>query len=79
MDKNKKLLYCILGSIFLSLMNSPIFKNAELGLLNGNGYGSSLFGITMYTLSNIISFIGVILVIIFSIILIIQNLDFKKK
>lgn len=79
MNKNIKLLFCILGSTFLVLLKSDIFESAKLALFEGRGYGSSLFGELIYSISNILSFIGFVLVIIFSIILIVININFRNK
>lgn len=79
MERNIKLLFCLLGSIFLPLLKSPIFGYAGQALWEGRGYGISLVGIYFYNIINVISFIGYILIIIFSIVLIIRNLNFKDK
>lgn len=73
MDKNIKLLYCILGSIVLALLNSSIFEYARIGMFSG-GYGRYLFGILLFGLSDILSFIGFLLLMVFSVILIINNI-----
>lgn len=75
MDKNIKLLYCILGSIILALLNNSIFDNSKFGLLNAG----TLVGDFIYVLSNILSLIGIMLLVLFSIALIIRNIDFKHK
>lgn len=79
MDKNIKLLFCILGSTFLTLLKSELFMPAGLALLNGSGYGENLFGLALYNMINLISFIGFVLLIIFSSILIIINANFREK
>ena len=79
MDKNIKLIYCILGSIFLILLQSSVFKKAGFAFLNGSGYGTNFYGMAINGMINILSFIGFILFIVFSIVLIIKNLDFKNK
>lgn len=79
MEKNIKLLFCILGSTFLVLLKSPVFESAKFALFEGRGYGSSIFAEAVYRIGNIISFIGFVLVVIFSIMLIIRNLNFKSK
>lgn len=82
MSKNAKILYCILGSAILALLNSPIFLNSMLGIFQ-SGYGGNLF--TVYFvfiakfLTNILSLIGFILLIIFSVKLIIRNVNLKDK
>ncbi len=73
MEKNLQLLFCILGGLFLSLLNTPMFNNAKLALWLDKGYGSNIFGVITHYTTNIISFIGFILVIIFSVLLIINN------
>ncbi|MBW6408780.1 hypothetical protein [Clostridium weizhouense] len=75
MDKNIKLLYCILGSIILALLNNDIFAYSRSAIFNGG----TLLGALMYYLSSILSFIGFILLTVFSILLILRNLDLKHK
>lgn len=80
MSKNVKILYCILGSALLALLNSPIFSNSMPGLFQ-SGFGGNLF--TVYFvfiakfLTNVLSFVGFILLIIFSIKLMIRNVKLK--
>lgn len=78
MGKNTKILYCILGSAILALLNSPVFSRSMLGIFRG-GYGSSIFGILLVGLINIVSFIGFISLGIFSVILIERNINPKDK
>lgn len=78
MDKNKNICFCILGSIILALVNSNIFEDAIFGLFSG-GYGGKFIGEAINSISNIVSFIGIILTTIFSILLIIRNIDLKNK
>ncbi|MBV7273864.1 hypothetical protein I6U48_13200 [Clostridium sp. PL3] len=79
MERSIKLLFCLLGSVFLALLKCPVFGYAEQALWEGRGYGSSSTGIIFYNIINVISFIGFILIVIFSIALIIVNLNFKDK
>ncbi|WML33191.1 hypothetical protein [Clostridium sp. OS1-26] len=78
MSKNTKLLYCILGSAILALSANPVFECAKLGMFP-SGYGGHLFGELIVIFTNIISLVGFILVIVFSIMLIIININFKDK
>lgn len=78
MEKNKKILHCILGSIILALITNPIFEYARLGIFQG-GYGGNFFGELLVNLTNTVSLVGYLLAIIFSIILIVSNLYFKGK
>lgn len=78
MEKNNKILYCILGSIILALITNPIFEYSRLGIFQG-GYGGNLFGELLVNVTNIVSLVGYLLAIAFSIILIISNLNFKGK
>lgn len=78
MGKNSKLLYCMLGSAILALLNNPILSYAKLGIFEG-GYGNSRFGVLLVLITNIFSLAGFILLILFSIILIIKNINFKEK
>lgn len=73
MDKSIKLLYCILGSIVLALLNSSIFEYARIGMFSG-GYGRYLLGRLLFGLSDIVSFIGFLLLMVFSVLLIINNI-----
>ncbi|WP_052013336.1 hypothetical protein [Halalkalibacter akibai] len=73
MSKNSNLLYCILGSALLALLNTPIFSYAKLGIFPG-GYGGYIFGEFLVVLSNYLSLAGFILLIVFSVTLIIRNL-----
>lgn len=74
MGKNIKLLFCLLGSLFLALMNSKLFQHAEMGPWVDRGWGFSKYSESFWIIFNDIAFIGIILVIIFSTILIIINL-----
>ncbi len=69
MNKNTKLLYCILGSVILSLISMPIFYEAV--------HYIPIVGFYLSQLLYFISAIGVILTIYFSIVLIKENCSFK--
>ena len=69
MNKNTKLLYCILGSVILSLISMPIFYET-VHYIPGVGFYLS-------QLLYFISAIGVILTIYFSTVLIKENCSFK--
>lgn len=73
MEKNIRLIYCILGSVILALINSPMLQFARIGLFPG-GYGGHLLGILVVRLSDIVSFVGYVLMAVFSIMLIINNI-----
>ncbi|MDF2484803.1 MAG: hypothetical protein K0R46_971 [Herbinix sp.] len=73
MSKNIKFLYCILASIILALLNSPVFHYAKSGLWLDKGYGSSILGAIMYYMTNIVSLLGFLFIIIFSVLLLIYN------
>ena len=62
--KNIKLLYCILGSFILTLLQTPILFQATYTVFGGSS-GSNLFTELLYTIFGFISFIGVILLIVF--------------
>lgn len=76
LSKNSKLLYCILGSAVLALLNNPVLNYAKLGLFSG-GYGGDIFGEWLVLITNILSLLGFILLILFSIILILNNINLR--
>ena len=69
MNKNTKILYCILGSVVLSLMSIPTFYNAV--------HYIPFIGFSLSQLLYFISAIGVILTIFFAILLIKENWKIK--
>ena len=69
MNKNTKLLHCILGSVILSLISMPIFYETVQYI--------PVVGFYLSQLLYFISAIGVILTIYFSILLIKENWSFK--
>ena len=77
-SKNIKLLYCILGSFILTLLQTPVLFQATYTIFGGWS-GANLFTELLYRVFGAISFIGVILLIIFSIYLIISNIRFNNK
>ena len=78
LSKNAKLLYCILGSAVLALLNSSMLSYAKLGMFPG-GYGGNIFGELLVLIANILSLLGFIFLIIFSLILIINNINLKEN
>ncbi|MEK5068736.1 hypothetical protein [Sporosarcina sp. FSL K6-1508] len=78
MSKNMKLLYCIFGSAVLTLLNSSMLSYAKLGMFR-DGYGVNIFGELLVLITNILSLLGFIFLIIFSLILIINNINLKEK
>ena len=69
MNKNTKLLYCILGSVILSLISMPKFYEAV--------HYIPIVGFYLSQSLNFISAIGVILTIYFCIVLIKEYWSFK--
>ncbi|MBM6820846.1 MULTISPECIES: hypothetical protein [Clostridium] len=69
MNKNTKLLHCILGSVILSLISMSIFYETV--------HYIPAVGFYLSQLLHFISAIGVILTIYFSILLIKENWSFK--
>ena len=69
MSKNTKLLYCILGSIILTLTSIPTYYN-EVSYI-------PVVGVYLNYLISLISVIGLILTIYFAIRLIKENWNFK--
>lgn len=78
MGKNVKLLYCILGSAVLALLNNPTLSYARLGMFR-SGYGASIFGEMFVLITDFLAWVGYLLLIFFSIRLVINNLSFKEK
>jgi len=71
LTKNAKLLYCLLGSAVLALLNSPILGSA----LAFSGGGALQQAIVL--VADVLSFIGFILLIIFALALIYHNTKSK--
>lgn len=69
MNKNTKLLHCILGSVILALIDMPVFYDAV--------HYIPIVGVYLSQLLYFISAIGVILTIYFAIVLIKENWSFK--
>lgn len=76
MNKNIKLIYCIIGSFILALLRTPIFDSVRNILFEGSsmGYEANIFTKFIYFSTNIISFCGFLLTIVFCIALIINNI-----
>ncbi|MNE66539.1 hypothetical protein D3C80_1620950 [compost metagenome] len=77
MKSNAKLLYCLLGSAVLTLLNHQVLSPARLGIFR-SGYGASIFGEIFVFVTDIIAFAGYLLLILFSTLLIVTNLKFKN-
>jgi hypothetical protein len=73
MEKNIKLLFCILGGIILILLSNPLCMNIVSYIFSSG----SFLQFVMKTLINIVSFLGIIIVIICSIKLILNNIKLK--
>ncbi len=79
MNSNSKLLHCILGSLILTLLNNPILVSARLGIFeNSHGITMAVIYQAYNLFFNILSFIGLVLLIVFSIKLIINNIKKDK-
>ncbi|ELC8442380.1 hypothetical protein QYB59_001403 [Clostridium perfringens] len=76
-ESNKKLLLCILGSVLLILLQLPIIHDALFNIFGG-GSGANAFTHILYNIKSLLSFIGTILLMIFSITLIVKNINFLK-
>ena len=75
MSKNVKLLYCILGSVLLSVLNNPIFESSRFGIFESlHGINWAVVYQIYYLIINVLSFLGFLLLILFSIKLIINNI-----
>lgn len=75
MNKNAKLLHCILGSVLLASLNNPLFEKTSLGIFEGlHGVNWAVVYQIYYLPINVLSFLGFILLIFFSINLIINNI-----
>ncbi|MGD9570035.1 MAG: hypothetical protein AB7V48_17285 [Sedimentibacter sp.] len=80
MNKNLRLLYSILGSFILTLLNNPIFEYSRLGIFeNTRGLTFAMIYQIYNFIINIISFVGFVLLIVFSIKLVINNTINKDK
>ncbi|MBO3444919.1 hypothetical protein [Clostridium sp. CCUG 7971] len=77
MGNDIKLVYCILGSVIIALLSATIFQDA----LVGGFYQFGLYGIgeILLTCSKVLSSIGVILTVYYSLKLIIRNTNLKDK
>lgn len=75
--KSLKLIYCILGSLMLVLLRTSVFHSAIFGILD-IVMGKNIFKSIIYMLSALISFGGIVLVVIFSVMLILENNPFRK-
>ncbi len=80
MNKNSKLLYSILGCFILTLLNNPMLENSRLGLFeNTRGLTFAIIYQVYNFIINTISFVGFVLLIVFSIKLVIINTINKDK
>ena len=79
MSKNTKLLYCILGSAILALSNNSMFVGTINSIFDSNMEFDYFVGNFLIGLSNLLSLIGFISLIVFSIILVVWNIKFKDK
>ncbi|MGX4600063.1 hypothetical protein [Faecalimicrobium sp. JNUCC 81] len=77
MGNDIKLVYCILGSVIIALLSAPIFQDALVGGLYQ--FGLYRIGEILLTCSNVLSSIGVILTVYYSLKLIIRNTNLKDK
>ena len=68
---NKNLLHCILGSVILALFNTNIFRDTL--------YAFPIIGFLLSPISYLISIIGILLTLYFSILLIKENWIFYRK
>ncbi|MCM3388323.1 hypothetical protein [Ureibacillus chungkukjangi] len=75
MTKNAKLLYCLLGSFVLAMLNSTLLGSALVGVFNGGGALEEF----IVLVADILSFVGYILLIIFSLMLIYYNTKSKFR
>jgi len=78
MDKNKKLIFSLVGCFFLVMLSSPLYDYAESILYFGRGYNSTFYGIIIHNIINFFSATGYILTLVFSVMLIISNINLKK-
>lgn len=79
MNSNSKLLYSILGCLILALLKNPLLESASFGIFeNGRGITLAMIYQVYSFLINLLSFTGFILLIVFSIKLIINNIKKEK-
>ncbi|KEH96738.1 hypothetical protein [Clostridium botulinum] len=75
MKSNKNLLCCLLSGFMLTLLAIPIRLEIIESVFDDNFFLRSKF----YKLFNFLSFVGMLLVTIFSILLILNSLKLKNK
>lgn len=71
MDNNAKLVYVALGALMLVMLQLNVFQDS-IGF--ANVIGIHYLGEVMFQLSNILSFVGVILFVVIAFKLIIKNI-----
>lgn len=64
MEKNVKLVYCILGGLVLTLLNHPLLSYAKLGMFK-SGYGENIFGVLLVSITDLLSLVGFFIDFIF--------------
>jgi hypothetical protein len=78
LKENKNIVYCLLGSFILAMLTNPIFEFAESVLYFDRGYGTPFYGPTLHRIISILSGFGFLMLIIFSVVLILNNIRLKK-
>lgn len=77
-NRNIKLCYCILGGTMLILFQSPMFQNALIPIFNKSEW-LNLIILSMKLVLRILSFVGFILVLLCSILLIAGNININAE
>ncbi|MDU7966765.1 MAG: hypothetical protein E7J25_07825 [Paeniclostridium sordellii] len=76
-NKNMKLIYLLVGSLMLVLLQTPIFQNS-LGFINITNI-PYFFGDIIFYLSGSLSFIVAIIFTIVAFEIMINNINFKRE
>lgn len=74
-DNNLNLVFCLIGSLILSVLNKEFFESAWVGLFNKLELSTFIYPLGF--LISLISFIGYILTFVFAILLIKRNINSK--
>lgn len=77
--ENKNILFGILGSFSLVLIQTPIYQIAGMAFSDSGMIGGNTHIAFIKFISKFFSFTGFIFTIVFAVMLILNNIKFKKK